>query len=245
MAENTKPKHSNIYAALAAFQAEAPEIKKTKQFGKEGDKMFFKYASLDDILEVALPITAKHGLSVTWDGEGENLHCVLYHETYEVELKEVKTKREFDGTVEETTDYKEVEKNVIRSLPIGVARKGDMKTIGNNSTYARRYTVCEVLGLAAEEDKDIGRVEALENAVMTRNKQNIDNAKDIPAVEKLVEYYKKELALLKAKKKTAFGLTEPQYNELITHGEKKIESLGGEATINADEEEAPAEESKE
>lgn len=229
-----KVTHPNIYAALAAFQAEAPEIKKTKRFGKEDEKMSFMYASLDDVLEVVRPITSKHGLSFTWEkgSDDSKLVCVLYHETYSREMEE-KTEtvtRTFGDSEEVVMKPIFTEKNVLRSMPVEVARKGDMKTIGNNSTYARRYTICEVLGLAAEEDKDATDVakQSSKNAqafAFTKAKQGIEGAKTKEALEKAMKMVEDDVKKLEGGRAPSLGLQLEQYNELRNLGEVKYKEL--------------------
>ncbi len=222
--------HNNIFEALSAFQGEALEIKKTKHFGTSEDKMHFMYASLDDVLDVVRPFTSKHGLSFMWEGSEEGIVCVLYHETYVKEQligtsKEVK-KVEADST-EIVQEPVMIEKNVLRSMYVKVSREGDMKTIGNNSTYARRYTLCEVLGVASDEDKDVGRLEQLEGFAMKKAKEDITKATTVKKVETLMTFLEKDLSLVKKKRKTGLGLNEKQYNTLIKLGREKIVALGG------------------
>lgn len=228
-----KVTHPNIYAALAAFQAEAPEIKKTKRFGKEDEKMSFMYASLDDVLEVVRPVTAKHGLSFSWEkgDDDSKLVCVLYHETYSREMEE-KTEtvtRTFGDSQEVALTPIITEKNVLRSMPVEVARKGDMKTIGNNSTYARRYTICEVLGLAAEEDKDAAIEKESGKAAVAfafgKAKDGIERAKDVPTLERVMKMVEDDVKKLDAGRAGSLGLKREQYDELRTIGEVKLKEL--------------------
>ncbi len=219
-----KVKHDNIYAALSAFQGEELTIKKTKQFGKDDDRMKFMYASLDDVLDVVRPLTSKHGLSFTWESAGEGkIQCVLYHETFKPVFEESFEK---DGVV---TTKKTPESNVLRSAPITVARSGDMKTIGNNSTYARRFSLSEVLGVASEEDKDAPiEEESAKNAVKTvfiSTKDKISKG-DKEYIESIIHLINKELDLIEAKKAPKLGLTTDQYNELGRLAEAKLEALG-------------------
>lgn len=216
-----KVSHDNIYQALSAFQGENPEIAKSGQFGKEGDKMFFKYSTLNDILAVVRPLTSKHGLSFTWEQKGAGeMVCVLYHETYELartEIGETNTK-EADGTVIEEKHTGEIEKNVIRSMPVAVKRTGEMKEIGASSTYARRYTLSEVLGIASEDDQDVKIEEATkknaESFTYTTALKNIEKATG-KEIDKQIAFLKKELRLIEDKKAPTIGLKKEQYEELL------------------------------
>jgi hypothetical protein len=223
-------KHSNIYQALSAFQGENPEIAKSGVFGKQGDSMFFNYSTLNDILVVVRPLTSKHGLSFTWEASGDNkMQCVLYHETYSierVESGEVNTK-EHDGTVVEEKHTCEIEKNVIRSMPVTVERSGEMKKIGASSTYARRYTLSEVLGIASEDDQDVKMEEAsrknTESFTYTTALKNIEKASG-KELEKQIVFLNKEINILVQKPKDkngkviapTIGLKKEQYEELLS-----------------------------
>lgn len=226
--EVKRVEHKNIFDALAAFQGENPEIKKTKRFGKEGEKMTFMYAPLDEFVAVVRPLTSKHGLSFVWEGaktpDGKpGLVCALYHETYEVvEQKDSEIVEPIeDGAGSGLTSRKFTvrEKNVVRSMPVEVKRSGDMKTVGGDSTYARRYTLAEVLGIAAEEDTDVGilegRVGQLEGFAMQKAREGIENAKTDDALKKQIDFFDADLALIEQNKKTKLGLKKEQYEELI------------------------------
>lgn len=125
----------NLAAALAAFQAELPNIGKDSKAtvpGKDGKAGYsYRYADLASISAVALPIAAKHGLSFsarpTLDGQGRFvLAYALRHSSGE----------------SDTGAY---------PLPPATAKPQE---IGSAITYARRYALCSVLGIAPDEDDD-------------------------------------------------------------------------------------------
>ncbi len=235
-----KVKHDNIYAALSAFQGENPEIKRTKHVsiqlkakdGSLGRKLEYDYAPLDEFVSTIRPLLAKHGLSFTHEMASEGkIQCVLYHETYE-SAKEIIT-TSFQKIGEENKDgtvTKEVlkEKNVIRSMPITVLRSGDMKDIGGDSTYARRYTLAEITGCASDEDKDAPlEVESAKNAVKTvftsfKDKISKGTKKE---VEDRIHIINDELDLIEAKKAPKLGLTEEQYTELGNLAQSRLAGL--------------------
>jgi len=227
--------HPNIWAALAAFQSEMPKIEKNKDFGKPGETMHFKYAALDAILDAILPITSKNGLTVTWEGEGDLMHCAIYHTTYEKKMQgSKKTIRNFDGQQEIEEESLFEETGVKRSLPIGVTRKGTMQNIGKDSTYARRYTLCEVLGIAAEEDRDAGEIkeQTTKNAqsfAFTKAKAGIEGATTMEQLEKAMKMVEDDVKKIEANKAPALGLTMDQYNELRSLAEKRIEAFESQA----------------
>lgn len=118
---------SELAAALCAFQAEVDAIPKTAK------NPFFKsrYAPLPEVVAVAGPIAAKHGLSVTQfpmttEGNVDCLLTILMH-----------TSGQF---LAETTQLHLV--------------KRDPQAHGSAITYMRRYAYMGVLGLVADEDDD-------------------------------------------------------------------------------------------
>ncbi len=228
--EAKKENHASIWEALCALQGAMPKFEKNKEFGKPGDSMYFKYAALDSILEGLLPVTSKNGLTVTWEGEGENLQCAIYHTSYKKKnVASKRTETTFDGQTQIVDEPVFEEEGVKRSLPIGVSRKGKMQDIGRDSTYARRYTLCEVLGIAAEEDKDAAiEKESGKNAVafaFTKAKQGIEGAKTVDGLEKAMKMVEDDVKKLEAGKAPALGLKLEQYNELRTLGEIKYKDL--------------------
>lgn len=223
--------HTSIWAALAAFQSEMPKIEKNKDFGKPGEAMHFKYAALDAILEAILPLTSKNGLTVTWEGEGEQMQCAIYHTTYKKETMGTrKTSRTFEGQTEIIEEPILEETGVKRSLPIGVARKGKMQDIGKDSTYSRRYTLCEVLGIAAEEDKDaeVVKSETTKNAqsfAFNKAKAGIDTATSMEQLEKAMKMVEDDVKKIENNKAPSLGLTMDQYNQLRALAEKRIQAF--------------------
>jgi len=234
-----KVKHDNIYAALSAFQGENPEIKKTKHVDfttKTGQRVDYWYAPLDEFVSTIRPFLAKHGLSFTHEEAGEGkIRCVLYHETYEAEPQVTQETVEFtsDGQDrEKTTSRSETrvwEKNVIRSMPIKVRREGDMKDIGGDATYARRYTLAEVTGCASDEDKDTPiEEESAKNAVKTvfvSTKDKISKG-ERPYIEDILVIINKEIDLIEANKAPKLGMTLDQYNQLGQLAEARLQALG-------------------
>jgi hypothetical protein len=127
---------SELAAALAKVQAELPSIAKDKTGKVEGvsknGRPFsyeYKYADLDDVSAAVLPLLGKHGLAFTaWptlnDGQFVLAYALL-HESGE-------------------------ERTGIYPLP----SSGTPQQVGGVITYARRYTLCAVTGVAPGEDTD-------------------------------------------------------------------------------------------
>lgn len=76
----------DLVAALAAFQAECPPIRKTKsatKAGNEGGARLYSYAPLEEIAVTIRPFLRARGLSYSWDMEespgGLKVTCVVSH----------------------------------------------------------------------------------------------------------------------------------------------------------------------
>ena len=121
------PKHANIWAALAAAQAEYKPLKQS------GRNPHFKseYSTLGDIIDATRPALTKHGIAIyqapgTLDGGDLVVKSLLAHGD--------------SGDV--------LEDDLI------IARPAKMQDLGNVVTYARRYLLGAQLGIAAGEDDD-------------------------------------------------------------------------------------------
>lgn len=128
------PETPKTYAeAMAALQARLPRVKKAKTAKVEmkgGGTYSYKYANLSNISEQVLPLLAELGLSwVTMPRLNEAGTFVLYYRMRHIHE---------DGDEGE--------------WPIQSA--GTMQSIGSAITYARRYALCAVTGLAPEDDDD-------------------------------------------------------------------------------------------
>jgi hypothetical protein len=125
------------HVAMAAFQAEAPEITKekiAKVITRTGGTYSYKYAPLDRIIPLVRPILAKHGLSVTFETTTTHdlvsARCIVGH---------------IEGHVQ-ACDF---------SVPIDLESKmNPAQQVASASTYARRYAYLAALGLAPEDDDD-------------------------------------------------------------------------------------------
>ena len=142
MTTTTDPPAS-LAAALAALQAELPAVTKTKTAkvqGKTRDGRPFdytyKYADLADVSATVMPLMGKHGLAFTCQPTmRENgqfgLAYQLLHASGEL----------IDGW-----------------YPLDASMTPQQ--IGGHITYARRYCLCAVTGIAAEEDTDGQHIDA-------------------------------------------------------------------------------------
>lgn len=146
--------------AFAAFQAEAPELKKTRDVSfDKGKTTAYKYAPLDEITEKVRPILAKHGLSYKWQqaqGAGTiAVTCVLKH-----------TQGHYDT-------------NTLEGPPDSSGSKNATQAVCSGTSYLRRYTLLGVLGMATS-DEDIDGVtmqEAADFLTVISESRTIDELK--------------------------------------------------------------------
>jgi len=122
----------NLATALAAFQAELPTIVKDNTAKVSSDKggYTYKYADLADVSAVVLPLLAKHGMSFscapTLDDAGR---FVLQYK-----LRHAPSGDSIGGT-----------------YPLSA---GSAQQVGSLITYARRYILCSLTGVAPDRDDD-------------------------------------------------------------------------------------------
>jgi hypothetical protein len=126
-------KHENLAAALAAFQTEIPTVVKgatAKVKTKSGADYQYSYADLAVITPLVLPLLGKNGLAwssqPTLMGDHFVLHYSLSHESGE----------QIEG---------------VYPLP---SPNTPPQELGSAITYARRYALCAVTGVAPGGDDD-------------------------------------------------------------------------------------------
>ena len=90
-----------------------------------------KYAPLDEILNLVRPLMAKNGLALIQSAGGEGTHASV-------------------TTLIMHTSGEWIESDKLIIVPA----KLDAQGIGGAITYARRYTITAMLGIAGEEDDD-------------------------------------------------------------------------------------------
>lgn len=130
----TSPELNELYAALSAAQAEITDPPKAKTANvptKAGGSYSYKYADLADILKIVRPVFAKHGL------------CVLQFPVNPMRVAVTVVTR----LGHKSGQWIEAE----LTLPVADDRP---QTIGSAITYARRYSLGGIAGLAPDEDED-------------------------------------------------------------------------------------------
>jgi len=120
---------NELGAALVKFQGNMPHVV------KGADNPFFKskYADLASIMQAVAPMLAECGLAVT-------------------QLAEIDESER--GNVNLTTMLLHASGQYIASTISMSPVKQDPQAYGSAITYARRYAVCSILGLAPDEDDD-------------------------------------------------------------------------------------------
>jgi hypothetical protein len=122
----------NLTAALAAVQAELPSVGKDKTAKVEtrtGGSYKYSYADLAAVTRAILPVLSKHGLAwATCPTKHDGVFVLRY------ELRHV-SGQSIEGWY---------------PLP----QNGTPQELGSALTYARRYCLCSVTGVAPESDDD-------------------------------------------------------------------------------------------
>lgn len=123
-----------LAAALAKFQSEVTNPPNSKEVS--AGKFSYKYAPLDEILNLVRPILSKHGLSI-------------------IQMPVMS-----EGMVGATTTLLHDSGEWIETEPILL--KLDKQTAqgaGSAITYARRYAISAILGISSEDDDDASSIE--------------------------------------------------------------------------------------
>lgn len=128
-----------FFEGLSAFQAEIPNINKSKTANVQSARggYAYRYADIADIQRAIAPTMHRNGLSVTFDTKhtegGYLITCIVHH---------------VEGHSERTEFL----------VPIDAqARMNDAQKAGSALTYGRRYALCAALGIVTAEDDDDGQ----------------------------------------------------------------------------------------
>jgi hypothetical protein len=159
MAETTLAPNAELFAALADLQAEYPKVAKgqTAQVKSDKGNYSYDYSDLASCSEVIMPLLGKHGLAFiarpTRNGEGD--FVLAYSLVHKSGARE-------DG------DY---------PLP----SSGTAQSIGSAITYARRYSLCAITGIAPGGKDDDGAEATARGEMQTsRPRQQSRPAEPLP-----------------------------------------------------------------
>lgn len=123
-----------LAAALAKVQAELPTLERDRTVEvqqKNGGAYSYSYVTLGNLTEKVLPLLSKHGLAFTAfpaASTGDGKMCLRYHLLH--------------TSGEQLTG----------EFPM--SGEGGIQIIGGRITYARRYCLAAVIGVAADEDDE-------------------------------------------------------------------------------------------
>jgi len=123
-------------AAMAAFKADPPTIRKTKhvKYASKGGNTDYHHAPLDEVTRSISIAMSPQGLSFRWRTLQENglisVTCILQH---------------VGGHSEEVT---------LQASPDQSGGKNNIQAVGSTVTYLQRYTLLAATGLAAEDQDD-------------------------------------------------------------------------------------------
>lgn len=151
----------NLAGALAKAQAEFSTPKRTKEAMVTATRGY-KYADLQDVLNSVRDPLAKHGLAVT------------------------QMTQEFAGQVELVTLLLHSSGEWLRSVYPVKARTEKPQEFGSAMTYARRYTLSALLGIASEEDDDAQGAQDSQKAASQPQKTKPRQKAPQPAGEQLI-----------------------------------------------------------
>lgn len=120
-----------IVAALAKAQGEFPPIHKDKEVTvttKSGGKYSFRYAPLETVMEKVRPVLSVNGIAIMQHVTEGHVQTFLLH----VSGEWLSSPR----------------------MKIMADESGGMQAMGSAITYAKRYTLCAMLGVVADDDDD-------------------------------------------------------------------------------------------
>lgn len=129
---------NELAAALAKAQAEYPVIPKNKTANvvtNGGQKYSYNYADLADVLSAILPILSKHGLAVVQIPTSGSLTTILTHSSGQF---------------------------ISSSFPLRMFDK--IQQTGAEITFVRRYSLCSIVGVHGDEDKDATLADGVNSA---------------------------------------------------------------------------------
>lgn len=122
--------------SMSLFKTEHLKIRKNKQVGyahKDGSgRTDYAYSTLDNILEIAVPVMSQYGLSATWDTKQDNgniiVTCILSHSMGHSESVKMEAAPDKSG------------------------KKNPIQEVASTVTYLERYTFLAITGLSVGDN---------------------------------------------------------------------------------------------
>ncbi len=195
----------NLAIALTKFQGEIKNPANSKVVG--AGSFSYKYAPLDEVLNLVRPMLSKYGLSI------------------------VQAPVMADGMVGVTTTLLHESGEWIEFEPILLKMdKQSAQGAGSAITYARRYSISAVLGISSEDDDDANSIEPSTRNQPTSNKgNNLATQNQLNLIYKLVKDKNYGNDAISKYIKTAYNknsskeLTKQEASEII----EMLNGLGG------------------
>jgi hypothetical protein len=154
---------SLLIEALINFQKDFHEISLKKD--KKNEHLRNAYMTLDNILNTIRPLLSKNGLVIVQSLTGSYLSSVLYH----VSGQYIKTDMPFNPMS-------------------GNKGTNDLQNLGGGITYAKRYQICAMLSISADNDDDAHNSGHITNELLRPQKKKVTT---IEECNKLIEWLKK------------------------------------------------------
>lgn len=128
------------YSAMAEFQRVCPSIKKTataKIVTRSGPGYTYRYAPLDEIMTTIQPVMGPLGLSVSWRSRIEPAQVIV------------------SCRVSHTLGHHEESGDIAMPVVQGDGTGANpAQRVGIAATYAKRYSLLGIIGMAPEDDDD-------------------------------------------------------------------------------------------
>ena len=171
---NTSEENSEVLSAYCSFQddVENPEKNKTVKVKTDSGKNYsYDYATLDALVEKIQKTASEHGLSFSQEVVGDTskieIYTYLFHESGQwVEFGPLSLKVERNG------------------------RMNNSQAAGSTITYARRYALAAMAGIASEEDTDTQEIKGGQGS---SNQNKNDDYSDLPDTDGSISDSQQEL----------------------------------------------------
>jgi len=162
---------------------------------KQGGQYTFEYTDLGGILEEAKAVLGKHQISIH-----QNAYTT-------------------DGFVTVETMFLHSSGEWMKSSPLQVKANADMKELGGQITYMKRYSLSAMLGIATEEDDD-GNLGSGDTATQKLTQAQVNRLFAIGRSAGVSDADIKKAVVQDYKKARAEDLTKKEYDELCARLEK-------------------------
>jgi len=159
--------------AMAKFQSECPEIKKTKEVKDRSGRLLYAYAPIESIVKQVKEILAKNGLSYSIKTEVNG------------KVKSICTIHHIAGHSEES----EME------VPLGVktAIMSDSQAVAAAATFSKRYAFMNALGIMTGDDDTDGAVNEAPPTEIEEAKEKLEKCMTISSLKKVWSGFSKEI----------------------------------------------------